>query len=282
MDLPEDQAFDLVRRHLLRSRGIDLAGYSRPFIMRGIRKTMARSGAKDYADYLRLLRQNEEETTKLLCALSINVTEFFRDKPAFESFSVRAIRPLLEEKCSARGGMLRIWSAGCATGQEAYTLGICVAQEMTKMRVEKPMTMVVGTDISAKALERARKGFFTPEQVQGLSELMLRTYFEKAEGGYLVSEKIRKGVRFARHNLLDDPTTKHFDAIVCRNVVIYFSRPMHERVMTNLHEALRPGGYLMLGRTETLMGTYRKKFETVDSENRIFRKGAWTARPESH
>jgi len=274
MDLSEDQAFEFVRRHVLRSRGVDLGGYSRPFVMRGLRKTMARSGAENYADYVRLLRQNDDETARLLCALSINVTEFFRDRAAFDSFSARAIRPLLAEKSASRGGMLRIWSAGCATGEEAYTLGICVAQELARLKQSKPLTMVVGTDLSHKALDRARKGFFTHEQVRGLSEIMLRTFFERAEGGYVASEALRKGVRFTRQNLLDAPTARYFDAVVCRNVVIYFSRPMHEQVMTNLHGALRAGGFLMLGRTETLMGSYRKRFEVVDPENRIFRKSA--------
>jgi len=274
MDLSEDQAFEFVRRHLLRSRGVDLNGYSRPFVMRGMRKTMARSEAKSYTDYVRLLRQNEDETTRLLCSLSINVTEFFRDRAAFDSFSVRAIRPLLAEKGSSRGGMLRIWSAGCATGEEAYTLGICVAQELARLKQSKPLTMVVGTDISPKALDRARKGFFSDEQVRGLSENTLRTYFERVEGGFVASEALRKGVRFTRQNLLDAPTTRYFDAVVCRNVVIYFSRPMHEQVMKSLHGALRTNGFLMLGRTETLMGSFRKRFEVVDPENRIFRKSS--------
>lgn len=273
MELTEDQVFDLVRRHLLRTRGIDLSGYSRPFIMRGIRKTMGRADVGNYSTYIKLLRVSEEETNRLLGALSINVTDFFRDRSAFDSFATKVIRPVLAAKCATRGGIMRIWSAGCATGQEAYTLAMCIAQEMARLKSgNRALTMVVGTDISTKALSKAREGIYTRDQVRGVPEAWLRDYFERDGGNYRVCDSLRRGVRFTRENLLDPPTSKYFDAIVCRNVVIYFSRPMHETVMANLHDALRMGGHLMLGRTETLMGDFRRKFEVVDPENRIFRK----------
>jgi len=269
----EEQYFSQVQRHLLKSRGVDLTGYSPSFVMRALRKRVGRSNSQSYAAYIKLLLRSEEETNELLNALSINVTEFFRDRGAFETFQAKAIRPLMEQKVGSPGGILRIWSAGCATGQETYTIGMCLLEEFKKHTCPMPPIMsVVGTDISRPALAKAKKGFYTADEVRGVPGRLLSEYFCPVEGGYEVSEELRKRVRFHAENLLDPPSSRFFDAIVCRNVLIYFSRPMHEVVLRNLYEALRVDGYLMLGRTEALIGDMRSRYEVVDHENRILRK----------
>ncbi len=241
-------------------------------MMRSIRRRIGRSGRLDYAAYLHHLINSDEETNELLGALSINVTEFFRDRGAFETFSRVAIKPLLESKTGS-GGLLRLWSAGCATGQEVYTLAICVAQELKRFeREQRLLISIVGTDISTAALAKAKSGIYTKDEMRGLSDKYVSEYFEHTGDNYVVGPQLRKGVRFARENLLDRPGSKYFDAIICRNVMIYFSRAMHDKVTMNLYEALRTGGYLMVGRTETLMGPPRAGFEVVDLENRILRK----------
>jgi chemotaxis protein methyltransferase CheR len=273
MDEIEDQFTAQVMRHLFRSRGVDMSGYSQSFVMRAIRKRVARSDTDSMAAYVRLLMRSEEETNELLNALSINVTEFFRDRGAFESFSAKAIRPLLDYKAATGGGILRIWSAGCATGQETYTISMCLADELARRGVlEIPIMSITGTDISRGAVAKAKKGIYTAAEVSNVPDRMLSKYFIRTGDGYEVSDTIKKGVRFHLENILDKPGSKFYDAIVCRNVLIYFSRPMHETVMTNLYEALRLGGYLMIGRTEALIGQMRSKFEVVDQENRILRK----------
>lgn len=272
MELTEKEFVQHVTRHLERARGVDLSGYSESFVLRSIRKRYGRSGAKSYVDYIRLIRSSEEETNQMLSALSINVTEFFRDKGAFESLSKLVLRPLVEEKART-GALLRVWSAGCATGQETYTISICMAEEIKRIECDRtPLIAIVGTDISVAALAKAKSGMYTREEVKGLPERYLSQYFVRGPEGYEVSSAARRCVRFARENLLDKPSSRFFDAIVCRNVLIYFSKPMHDIVTMNLYEALRPRGYLMLGRTETLMGTARHYFEFVDQENRILRK----------
>jgi chemotaxis protein methyltransferase CheR len=273
MDPTEEQVFDVVRKHLLKSRGVDLSSYSHSFVMRAIRKRVGRSRSLGYTDYIRLLGESETETSELLNALSINVTEFFRDKGAFEAFSEKAIRPLIHTKESLSGGIIRIWSAGCATGQETYTLAICAVEELKKMGdFPRPMVTVMGTDLSIPAINVARTGIFTAEQVKGVPQSLLSSYFVKRGDGYEVVDSIKRTVRFFNGNLLESPHSKFFDAVVCRNVMIYFSRQMHDTVLMHLHGALGIGGYMMLGKTETLLGSPRNNFETVDLENRIFRK----------
>jgi len=269
----EEQYFAQVQRHLLRSRGMDLSGYSPSFVMRAIRKRIGRSDSESYAAYVKLLLRSEQETNELLNALSINVTEFFRDKGAFEAFQAKAIRPLLQQKTVSPGGILRIWSAGCGTGQETYTLGICLLEELKSIEsASPPIVSVVGTDISKAAIAKAKRGIYSADEVKNVPGRFLGEYFRPAGEGYEVSEALRKRTRFHLENLLDPPSSKFFDAIVCRNVLIYFSRPSHELVLRNLHDALRAGGYLMLGRTEALVGEMRSRYDIVDQENRILRK----------
>jgi len=269
---PYDPAFlTQVMRHLFQTRGIDLSGYSQSFVYRAIRKRIGRSGSLDQSDYLRKLQGGDEETNQLLGSLSINVTEFFRDRGAFEAFSECVIRPLLQSKAGANS-ILRIWSAGCATGQEVYTIAMCLLEESKRVKMQLPMLSVVGTDISTQAIAKAKGGAYTREEARGLSDKLLHEYFVKTSSGFEVSDKLGRITRFHRENLLDNPEQKHFDAIVCRNVLIYFSRAMHDKVTMNLYHALRQGGYLMLGRTETLMGAPRGVFEVVNLENRILRR----------
>jgi len=272
MESPEEQVFKAVRERLVEARGVDLSGYSRSFVMRAIRKRMGRSGTKDYTAYTSLLHRSEDETNELVAALSINVTEFFRDKGAFEAFSAKVIRHLLAAKMSSPGSILRIWSAGCASGQEPYTLAICVEEEVRRIGECDVLATILGTDLSTDALSKARAGRYPAEQLKNMPERFRKEYFTENEGVYQVSEVLRRRVRFVRESLLDPPGSRFFDAVVCRNVLIYFSRPTHDVVVMNLHQALRPEGFLMLGRTETLMGAPRSCFENIDPENRIFRK----------
>ena len=274
METDDSQVVTEVIRHLFRSRGIDMSGYTPSFVMRSIRRRIGRSGCANHSTYLKLLLNSEEETNELLGALSINVTEFFRDRGAFEAWSAKVLMPLVAYK-SAGGGLLRIWSAGCASGQETYTISICVNEALKRCTLGRiPMITILGTDISANALAKAKSGSYTKEEVKGVPEKYLVEYFHKQGNIYEVGASLRKSVRFARENLLDTPSSKYFDAIVCRNVMIYFSRAMHEQVAMNLYHALSRDGYLMLGKTETLMGAPRDGFEVVDLEHRLLKKKA--------
>ena len=269
----EDQALGLIRKHLLNSRGFDISGYSRSFTERCVRKRVGRTGARSLLDYVGHLRRDENELSELIAALSINVTGFFRDEGAFETLSKLVIGPLVQRKVEQGWSALRIWSAGCASGQETYTIAVCVSEELKRVKGASDIAVrIKGTDLSKKALELAREGDYGREQVKGLPRRYLDEYFIENGIGYTVGPALRRLVKFTEGNLLEKPLQKHFDLIVCRNVVIYFSRPTHDLVIGNLHAALRPQGYLMLGRTETLMGAPRTLFDILDHENRIFQK----------
>lgn len=272
MEQSEAKLFESIRLHLMRSRGLDISGYSSTFLLRSARKRLGRSGAKDLQDYVRLLHSSEEETTQFVAALSINVTDFFRDEGAFEALSEKVIRPVIRSKTEG-GGIVRIWSAGCATGQELYTLAMCLDQELRRAGgKDNIIGTVTGSDLSKTALAFARKGAYTKDQVKNIPLRLLHEYFVQKGEGYEAGDALRRRVRFVNENILEEPKSRFFDIAVCRNVLIYFSRPMHDQVVMNLHKSLRPNGYLMLGRTESLVGSPRLHYELIDAENRIFRK----------
>lgn len=272
MEDSEAKAIESVRHHLKRSRGLDISGYSSTFVLRSLRKRVGRSRATDLPDYLRLLRSSEEETTEFIGALSINVTDFFRDAGAFEALSEKVIRPVIKSKVGT-GGIVRIWSAGCATGQELYTLAMCLEQELKRTgNMENIIGTVTGGDLSKSAIAFARKGVYTKEQVKNVPPQLLLEYFNEKDEKYEVGDRLRRRVRFVNEDLLSEPVSRFFDIVVCRNVLIYFSRAMHDQVVMNLHKSLRPNGYLMLGRTESLLGSPRLHYELMDAENRIFRR----------
>ncbi|HJX04977.1 MAG TPA: protein-glutamate O-methyltransferase CheR [Thermoplasmata archaeon] len=257
----------------MRSRGLDLSGYSSSFVSRSIKKRLGRLGVVDTRHYVKTLIQSEQETDALVKVLSINVTEFFRDEGAFEAFQKKVLLPLLATKLAGSSGILRIWSAGCATGQEAYTIAICLAEELRQMNVDKlPLISILGTDLSVDAIRRAKGGMYAKEELRNVPDSILKRHFVKVGDKFVVAESVKKFTRFVNANLLEKPTLTCFDAIVCRNVMIYFSREMHEVVIANLYNALRLDGYLMIGRTEALMGSIRGKFDVVDHENRILKK----------
>lgn len=168
---------------------------------------------------------------------------------------------------------MRIWSAGCATGQEAYSISVLVQEELKKMRREpRPMVSITCTDISQAALSKGKAGVYSREEVRSVPERYLPEYFVHRGDVYEAADSIRRNLRFTRENLLDPPSQKYFDIVVCRNVMIYFSRAMHDVVAMHLYGALRKGGYLMMGKTETLMGAPRDGFDVIDLENRILRR----------
>jgi chemotaxis methyl-accepting protein methylase len=273
MESEEEQVYNMVRRHLLKTRGFDISGYSKSFLGRAVRKRVGRSQCKSALEYVALLRRDDDEVNELIGALSVNVTEFFRDTGAFEALTEHVIGPLVANKIDLGWSALRIWSAGCATGQETYTIAMCVAEELRKRRQGRDLVVRIhGTDLSKSALKTASAAVYADAQVNGIPKHLVSMYFSKTDSGYEVSNDLRRLVRFSHGNLLDRPSQKFFDLIVCRNVVIYFSRPMHDKLVDNFYSALRPGGYLMLGRTETLMGAPRSRFEVIDHENRIFRR----------
>src|SRR3954471_4742503 len=234
---------------LLRVRtGHDFSNYKTATVQRRVERRMNLRGIPTLVGYSRLIRQEANEAVALMKELLISVTNFFRDAAAWGVLEQRIIPRLFQGKGSQ--DQVRVWIPGCATGEEAYSLAILLA-EYSGTAHEQPAIHVFATDLDQTAVAAAREGLYTEVEIADVSEERLQRFFQREVGGYRIRRELREVVLFAHHNLIKDPPFSHLDLISCRNLLIYLNRSVQARVIETFHFALRPGGYLFLGASET-------------------------------
>lgn len=248
-------------------RGLDLRGYKPTTLERRIRRRMQQIGAENYSDYLERIRSHPGEINDLLNTVLINVTRFFRDPPAWDALAREVLPGLLQSH--PRGIPIRVWCAGCATGEEAYSVAILLAEQLNAPLNEYDIK-IYATDIDDEALAIARRAEYAPEQLQGMRPEWREKYFT---GGRVlhVTRDLRKLVIFGRSNLLTNAPISHVKLLICRNVLIYFNIAAQSQIMARLQYALEPGGILFLGKAESQLKR-SIGWEPVNSKWRIFRK----------
>lgn len=252
---------------IARDRGFSCEAYKEGCLRRRIAVRMRIRGAHDYPAYAELLDRDPEEYDRLLDALTINVTKFFRNREMWDRLTADVL-PLLWGR---RGGTLSCWSAGCASGEEAYTLAILLTEQARRTGRMLGPVQIDATDYDRASLARAAEAAYRAAAFDEMPGDLLAHYFSSDEPRRLVPE-IRQLVRFRHHDLLRErPPAPPYDLIMCRNVVIYFDRATQERLFGNFVDALRAGGYLVLGKVETLFGDARRRLELVDARERIYR-----------
>ena len=251
--------------YLKRSRGFDFTGYKPASLERRIQKRTQMIGVRDYADYIDFLEVHPEEFATLFNTILINVTAFFRDTAAWEFLTEQVIPDLLARKPDPTP--IRVWSAGCASGEEAYTLAMILAEAMG-VAAYKERVKIYATDIDEEALTRARQAAYDAREVAGVPANLLEKYFEQVDGLYTFRKDLRRNVIFGRHDLIQDAPISRVDLLVCRNTLMYFNAETQSRILTRFHFALNDGGVLFLGRAETLL-THANTFAPVDLRRRI-------------
>jgi two-component system CheB/CheR fusion protein len=254
--------------HLRRSRGFDFTGYKRTSLSRRIDKRMQAVGADGYLGYLDHLEVDPEEFTHLFDTILINVTSFFRDPPAWEYLGAEILPRLAADKRD--GDPIRVWSAGCASGEEAYTLAMALAEALGP-EVVRERVKIYATDVDEDALNHARQARYTAKQVEGVPPGLLERYFERNGEGYVFSKELRRSVIFGRHDLIQDAPISRIDLLVCRNTLMYLNSDTQAHVLARFSFALREGGYLFLGKAEMLLA-HPDLFSSVDLKRRVFRK----------
>jgi two-component system CheB/CheR fusion protein len=265
---PEDQQQALrdIFTQLRVRTGHDFSNYKRPTLLRRIERRINIRQLPDLPSYAAYLQQHPEEIHALLKDLLISVTNFFRDKKAFEAIKEQVLPLLLQGKTGE--DQVRVWVAGCATGEEAYSLAMLLA-ELTLHTIDAPKVQLFATDIDEAALSVAREGYYTINDAADVSPEHLRRFFNKEGEGYRIRREIREMILFANHNFIKDPPFSHLDMITCRNVLIYLNRMAQERVMETFHFALNQGGYLFLGSSESADGN-GDLYVPYNRENHIF------------
>ncbi len=224
-----------------------------------------------YQDYMVVLKKNPSEYNELVDALTINVSSFFRDRGTFGVIEDTVLPQLISSKQKHNKNIVRLWSAGCAGGEEPYSLAICL-RELLGDRIRDFFISIYATDIDKTSLDRARLAEYSEEILKGVGEKRLRTYFAYCNGKCTPRREVKELVKFKRHDLIADRPLMHVDVILCRNVVIYFSRDLQEKLFHKFHDGLNPGGYLVIGRTETLTSGASKLFRPIDVKERVYQK----------
>jgi two-component system, chemotaxis family, CheB/CheR fusion protein len=263
-----DGDLEVLLDYLRRSRGFDFTGYKRTSLSRRIEKRMQTVGADGYLGYLDHLEVDPEEFTHLFNTILINVTSFFRDPPAWEYLAAEILPRLAADK--REGDPIRVWSAGCASGEEAYTLAMVMADALGPQAVRERVK-IYATDIDEDALNQARQARYTAKQVEAVPPELLERYFERNDQGYVFSKELRRLVIFGRHDLIQDAPISRIDLLVCRNTMMYLNSDTQSHVLAHFSFALREGGYLFLGKAEMLLA-HSNLFTSVDLKRRVFRK----------
>ena len=264
---PGDPELAKILRLVQSATGVDFIHYKHSTLSRRIKRRMAIRGFATLEDYSRELERNREEAAVLCESCLITVTSFFREPEVFQELKKKVFPALLENRGTE--DPIRIWAPGCATGEEAYSLAICLTEFLEDAKVSVPFE-IFATDISEAAIEKARAGAYAPAAVAHVSPQRLERFFTRSERGYRVAKIIRDACVFARHNVGQDPPFSKLDLISCCNVLIYLGAVLQHRVLSILRYALKPTGFLVLGPSEGV-GPFSEWFQQVDSIHKIYR-----------
>jgi len=268
----DDQSY---RRLLLRvrnDRGLDLSAYKKPFIMRRLRSRFRALDICSLDEYCMVLRRSPAEYEKLIEALAINVTEFFRDPSLFELLSSKVIIELCRYKTKPGTKHLRFLCAGGASGEEAYSIAIVLCETLSS-HIDEYTISIHSVDIDDDCIMKTKSGKYTAERVRNVPLDLLEKYFTQEDGDiYVVKPVLKKMVRTYHMDILTTRIPRHFDVIFCRNLLIYFSKEAHIELFMKFHSAIAVDGFLILGRTETLIGATKGIFEIFDAKERVYRK----------
>lgn len=273
MSATDDEGFARLTTYISTSAGLALGDYKDKCLRRRVAVRMRACGVHTYDEFRALLERSSTEMQRLTDVLTINVTRFYRNRETWQAVT-RHVAPDLYKGEGPR----RIWCAGCASGEEAHTLAIVFAEAAAAMRTPDAIERITidATDIDRLSLERAAEGVYGEGALVDMeAPLIARWFTPMPEKKFLVHQSLRRRITVRRHDMLRETAPgSNYDFITCRNVIIYFDRPGQERLMQAFCDALRPGGWLLLGKVETILGPVRHRLELIDPRERLYRLAA--------
>lgn len=262
----ENTSYQKVKRMIKEKAGLNCSGYRDEYLKRRFEIRLRATGANTYARYILYLNRHPEEFTNLLNDLTINYTTFFRDTDVYDHLEKKLLPRLFLSK-----NPVKIWSAGCASGEEPYSLAILVHKLLGRRLLNHPVS-IVASDIDKDALGKAERGVYQARQLSTLSPLLIEQFFDKENDGYIVKDFVKKTISFEQFDLMAKPLHQNLDLILCRNVMIYFSKEGQQHIHMSFYNALRDGGYMITGKSEILSGEPAEVFTALDYMTRVYQK----------
>jgi chemotaxis protein methyltransferase CheR len=262
----ENTAFQKVKRLVQESAGLNCSGYRDEYLKRRFEIRLRATGANTFGKYIIYLRKNPDEFNNLLNDLTINYTNFFRDSDVYLYLEKVLFPKLFQSK-----NPVRIWSAGCASGEEPYSLAILIHKILGRTIINHPVT-IFASDIDKDALSKASLGNYQQRQLTALDQPLIEQFFTKETDCYRVKDFVKQIIHFEQFDLMKTTAHQSLDLILCRNVMIYFSKEGQQHIHMGFYNALRDGGYFITGKSEILSGEPSKRFVTIDNQTRVYQK----------
>ncbi len=260
-DLLTDAEFDLFRKVIYAESGITFSETNRSILDSRLKERLRETKLATVQEYYRLITSDKEEMKLLLDSVTTNLTRFFRNQPHFDAFERYIVPRLIEMKKTQVDKKIRVWSAGCSTGEEPYTIAMIL-----KDILPSPYTFeITASDISLKSLMVGKQGFYPESRVGGIPDKYLKRFFTQTDAGYQVTDELMKTIRFDYHNLKYDSGARNLDVVFCRNVLIYFDEAAQLEVINRFWDAMAPHSFLFIGHSESLFGM-NTKFEFLKTD----------------
>lgn len=261
MDALTDQEFNQFRKVIYDESGITFSDTNRSILDSRIKDLLREKNIASPNEYFKIVTSDKEEMKVMLDSVTTNLTRFFRNDAHWLAFEKYVLPHVLEEKKKTGNTKIRVWSAGCSTGEEPYTIAMVL-----KKLLPPPYTFqIIASDISLKSIMTAKMGFYADARVEGVPKDYLEKYFTKSSGGYQVKRELMDCIRFDYHNLKNDSGERNFDIVFCRNVLIYFDEPAQLVVINHFWDSMAPHSYLYIGHSESLFGM-NTKFEFLKTD----------------
>jgi chemotaxis methyl-accepting protein methylase len=271
--MENDREYKFLLDKIMRNTNIDFSEYRSNLLKRRVQHRLRTAGCDSYWDYVSLLNKEPSEYDKLIESLTIKESYFFRDTNVFELLKNEIIPEIIHQKQVDGANEIRVWSCGMAHGQEAYSIAILLCEALGG-RMKDFDIRISATDIDKDALEEAPWGSYDKRALRNMAPHLLFKYFTRVQDRYVVSDRVRILVDFHRHDIVLGLAKRGMDLVLCRNLLIYFEKSLQEKAVRNLHSALNPGGFFILGKSETLSERVRGHFEIIDLDERVYRENS--------
>jgi len=270
-----DKDVTLLLSKIEKATGFDASQYRFSTLMRRLNLRLSATRSSNYREYMRVLKKDPEECQKFIKTLTINVTDFFRDKEVFLFLKKNFFPQLIETADKRKRRTLSIWSMGCSRGQEPYSLAI-LWHEFLGSKINDYNIKILATDVDGEALIRAKSGLYTPRETANLSKTLLRKHFSNQDGMFKIKPNLQKMIKFKQYDIIKGHPPGKFDVVLCRNVFIFFESQLQKKLLKKLYVSLKRDGILILGRSEMLHD--EEHFQCLSHHFHIYKKAANTIR----